>query len=111
MSMSEWTLIQPSQDMQIFKCSYVIDIIWHLILNLMGEDFQVGGLESNIVSRFLSQLINQCKIVKYIFRLERDLYSRTDQFGVEMRERAKADIREAMVGTETFEPKHVIVAT
>ena len=43
--------------------------------------------------------------------MERDLYSRTDQFGVEMRERAKADIRESMVGTETFEPKHIIVAT
>ena len=30
---------------------------------------------------------------------------------MEMRERAKADIRESMVGTETFEPKHIIVAT
>ena len=31
--------------------------------------------------------------------------------GVEMRERAKWDIRESMVGTETFEPKHIIIAT
>ena len=45
------------------------------------------------------------------FRLERDLYSRVDQMGVEMRERAKWDIRESMVGTETFEPKHIIIAT
>lgn len=45
------------------------------------------------------------------FRLERDLYSRTDQFGVEIRERAKWDIRESMVGTETFEPKHIVIAT
>jgi len=45
------------------------------------------------------------------FRLERDLYARTDQFGVEIREWLKADIRESMVGTETFEPKHVIIAT
>ena len=45
------------------------------------------------------------------FRLERDLYSRKDQFGVEIRERAKWDIRESMVGTETFEPKHIAIAT
>ena len=45
------------------------------------------------------------------FRLERDLYSRVDQMGIEMRERAKWDIRESMVGTETFEPKHIIIAT
>jgi len=45
------------------------------------------------------------------FRLERDLYGRTDQFGVEIRERVKWDIRESMVGTDTFEPKHVIIAT
>ena len=32
-------------------------------------------------------------------RLERDLYGRTDQFGVEIRERVKWDIREAMVST------------
>ena len=61
-------------------------------------------------------------------RLERDLYARTDQFGVEIREWLKWDIREAMVGfltpfyqhflhfhcqvgTETFEPKHAIIAT
>ena len=44
-------------------------------------------------------------------RLERDLYSRTDKLGVQIRERTKWDIRESMVGTETFEPKHVIVAT
>ena len=44
-------------------------------------------------------------------RLERDLYSRKDQFGVEIRERTKWDIREGMVGAETFEPKHVIIAT
>ena len=31
--------------------------------------------------------------------------------GIEMRERAKWDIRESMVGTETFEPKHIIIAT
>ncbi len=36
-------------------------------------------------------------------RLERDLYTRKDQFGVEIRERAKWDIRESMVGTETFQ--------
>ena len=39
------------------------------------------------------------------------MYSRKDQFGVEIRERTKWDIREGMVGAETFEPKHVIIAT
>ena len=39
------------------------------------------------------------------------MYSRTDTFGVEIRERVKWDIRESMVGTDTFEPKHVIIAT
>ena len=47
----------------------------------------------------------------YFNRLERDLYMRKDQFGVELRERAKWDIREAMVGSETFKPKHIIIAT
>lgn len=49
--------------------------------------------------------------VTLLIRLERDLYSRVDQFGVEIRERTKWDIRESMVGTETFEPKHVVIAT
>ncbi len=33
------------------------------------------------------------------------------QFGVEIRERAMWDIRNSMVGTETFEPKHIVIAT
>uniref|UniRef100_A0A8D9EU45 Protein mesh n=1 Tax=Cacopsylla melanoneura TaxID=428564 RepID=A0A8D9EU45_9HEMI len=45
------------------------------------------------------------------FRLERDLQSRTDQFGVEMRERLKWDIREGVVGAETFSPKHSVIIT
>lgn len=45
------------------------------------------------------------------FRLERDLETRTDQFGVEMRERVKWDIRESMIGSETFNPKHAIIVT
>ena len=44
-------------------------------------------------------------------RLERDLYSRKDQLGVEIRERAKWDIREAMVGADFFKPKHIVIAT
>ena len=43
--------------------------------------------------------------------MERDLYTRNDQFGVEIRERTKWDLRESMVGSETFEPKHVVIAT
>ncbi|KAK2720563.1 hypothetical protein QYM36_004442 [Artemia franciscana] len=45
------------------------------------------------------------------FRLERDLPGRMDQFGVELRERLKWDIREAMIGAESFIPKHTIIAT
>ncbi|XP_044012971.1 protein mesh isoform X2 [Aphidius gifuensis] len=45
------------------------------------------------------------------FRMERDLQKRTDQFGVEMRERVKWDIREAVVGSNTFEPKHAVIIT
>jgi hypothetical protein len=45
------------------------------------------------------------------FRLERDLQSRTDQFGVEMRERLKWDVREGIIGAETFIPKHAIIVT
>lgn len=44
-------------------------------------------------------------------RLERDLQSRTDQFGVEMRERLKWDIREGVVGAGTFSPKHAVIVT
>ena len=62
---------------------------------------------------YVENSLNQpprCSDTRYV-RLERDLYSRTDKLGVQIRERTKWDIRESMVGTETFEPKHVIVAT
>ncbi|XP_014488092.1 PREDICTED: protein mesh [Dinoponera quadriceps] len=45
------------------------------------------------------------------FRLERDLQGRTDQFGVEMRERLMWDIREGVVGSDSFVPKHAIIVT
>ncbi|CAK9825077.1 Protein mesh [Anthophora retusa] len=45
------------------------------------------------------------------FRLERDLERRKDQFGVEMRERVKWDIREGIIGTDSFEPKHAAIVT
>ncbi|XP_076767109.1 sushi domain containing 2 mesh isoform X1 [Xylocopa sonorina] len=45
------------------------------------------------------------------FRLERDLQRRKDQFGVEMRERIKWDIREGIIGTDAFDPKHAVIVT
>ncbi|XP_045610171.1 protein mesh [Procambarus clarkii] len=45
------------------------------------------------------------------WRLERDLPSREDQFGVELRERVKWDVREGIVGAAIFKPKHVIIVT
>ncbi|GAB0092360.1 Protein mesh [Sergentomyia squamirostris] len=45
------------------------------------------------------------------FRMERDLESRTDRFGVEVRERVMWDIREGVVGSDTFVPKHAIIIT
>ncbi|XP_048517343.1 protein mesh isoform X2 [Dendroctonus ponderosae] len=45
------------------------------------------------------------------FRMERDLLTRTDQMGVEIRERLKWDIREGVIGAEAFEPKHAIIVT
>lgn len=45
------------------------------------------------------------------FRMERDLLTRTDQMGVEIRERLKWDIREGVIGAEGFEPKHAIIVT
>lgn len=52
----------------------------------------------------------------YIFfhfhcRQERDLMTRTDRFGVEVRERVMWDIREGVVGSDTFIPKHVVILT
>lgn len=44
-------------------------------------------------------------------RQERDLQTRTDRFGVEVRERVKWDIREGVVGADTFNPKHVVIIT
>lgn len=44
-------------------------------------------------------------------RQERDLQTRTDQFGVEVRERVMWDIREGVVGADTFVPKHVVIVT
>lgn len=43
--------------------------------------------------------------------MERDLPGRFDQMGVEMRERLKWDIRESMVGAESFIPKHSVIVT
>lgn len=50
---------------------------------------------------------------KLIFfcRQERDLMTRTDRFGVEVRERTMWDIREGVVGADTFVPKHVAIIT
>ncbi|XP_045504606.1 protein mesh isoform X3 [Colias croceus] len=45
------------------------------------------------------------------FRLDRDLQTRTDQLGVEMRERITWDIREGVIGSNTFFPKHAITIT
>ncbi|XP_014258634.1 protein mesh isoform X2 [Cimex lectularius] len=45
------------------------------------------------------------------FRMERDLMTRTDRFGVEMRERLKWDIREGVIGSDSFVPKHAVIVT
>jgi hypothetical protein len=45
------------------------------------------------------------------FRLERDLQTRTDQVGVEMRERLMWDAREGSIGADTFVPKHAVIVT
>lgn len=45
------------------------------------------------------------------FRLERDLRTRQDRLGVEIRERLKWDIREGVIGSESFNPKHAIIVT
>lgn len=45
------------------------------------------------------------------FRMERDLEGRKDRYGVEMRERVMWDIREGVVGSDTFVPKHVAIIT
>lgn len=37
--------------------------------------------------------------------------TRTDRFGVEVRERVMWDIREGVVGSDTFIPKHVVFVT
>jgi hypothetical protein len=46
-----------------------------------------------------------------VHRMERDLMYRTDRFGVEVRERVMWDIREGVVGSDTFIPKHVVIVT
>ncbi|KAF7263100.1 hypothetical protein GWI33_003617 [Rhynchophorus ferrugineus] len=45
------------------------------------------------------------------YRMERDLRQRTDQMGIEIRERLKWDIREGVIGSETFDPKHAVIVT
>ncbi|XP_037976230.2 protein mesh isoform X1 [Plutella xylostella] len=45
------------------------------------------------------------------FRMDRDLQARTDQLGVEMRERLMWDIREGVIGSENFFPKHAVTVT
>jgi len=62
------------------------------------------------IGRIRSDDIDQRRPGVY-FRLERDLESRTDQFGVEMRERLKWDVREGIIGADTFNPKHAVIVT
>ncbi|XP_069696205.1 protein mesh isoform X2 [Periplaneta americana] len=62
------------------------------------------------IGKIRNEDIDQRKPGVY-FRLERDLQSRTDQFGVEMRERLKWDIREGVIGSENFNPKHAVIVT
>lgn len=50
-------------------------------------------------------------MMKKTCRQERDLQTRTDRFGVEVRERVMWDIREGVVGADTFIPKHVVIIT
>ncbi|GJQ65539.1 hypothetical protein Trydic_g7640 [Trypoxylus dichotomus] len=45
------------------------------------------------------------------YRMERDLQFRTDQFGVEVRERLKWDIRNGIIGADNFEAKHAVIVT
>ncbi|XP_077292474.1 protein mesh-like isoform X2 [Arctopsyche grandis] len=45
------------------------------------------------------------------FRMERDLQTRTDQMGVEMRERITWDLRTGLIGADTFTPKHSVIVT
>ncbi|KAJ8667861.1 hypothetical protein QAD02_009524 [Eretmocerus hayati] len=54
--------------------------------------------------------INQKKPGVY-YRREQDLQTRTDKLGVEMRERVMWDIREGVVGADTFVPKHAVIIT
>lgn len=51
------------------------------------------------------------KISKWVFRMERDLETRTDVFGVEVRERLMWDIREGVIGSDSFVPKHAAIIT
>jgi len=62
------------------------------------------------IGRIRNEDIDQRRPGVY-FRLERDLETRTDQFGVEMRERLKWDVREGIIGAETFVPKHAVIVT
>ena len=43
--------------------------------------------------------------------MERDLPTRSDRFGVEVRERTMWDIRTGVVGADNFLPKHVAIVT
>lgn len=60
---------------------------------------------------FFSLLHDPCLIFVFFCSMERDLMTRTDRFGVEVRERTMWDIRDGVVGAETFVPKHVVIAT
>ena len=87
---------------------WIIDDTCLVLIQSLGIFYsrcKIGELNGNEVEEYAK------KRPGVYFRLERDLYTRKDQFGVEIRERTKWDIRESMVGAETFEPKHVVIAT
>jgi len=62
------------------------------------------------IGRLRNEDIDQRRPGVY-FRLERDLMIRTDQMGVEMRERLMWDVREGIIGADTFVPKHAVIVT
>lgn len=57
------------------------------------------------------RLITLNLLLLFACRIERDLPTRTDKFGVEMCERLMWDIREGIVGAEKFIPKHSVIVT
>lgn len=95
----------------IIICVLILKLIIGLNVQIYINKFVVGIFFSKCRVGNLRDTDIDRRAPGMYFRMERDLRTRQDRLGVEIRERVKWDIREGVIGSDTFDPKHAIIVT